>query len=65
MAGEKEYPTALLDLDGAQLMLEQPIDRKFLAGDLEYPYGRGLNLQIEVSNATMLKDKSFIAATAL
>lgn len=41
---------AYLDLDGAELMLEQTSDpaRTFLAGELSYPYGRGLHLQIEV-----------------
>jgi catechol 2,3-dioxygenase-like lactoylglutathione lyase family enzyme len=40
---------AYLDLDGAQVMIEQSIGRRFLAGELEHPYGRGINLQIEVS----------------
>ena len=43
---------AYLDLDGAELMLEQTAEgpRKFIAGPLEYPYGRGMNLQIEVAD---------------
>ena len=39
---------AYLDLDGAQLMLEQT-DEPWLTGLMERPYGRGINLQIEVA----------------
>jgi catechol 2,3-dioxygenase-like lactoylglutathione lyase family enzyme len=41
---------AYLRLGGAELMIEQPVDagRTLLAGDLEHPYGRGVNLQITV-----------------
>jgi hypothetical protein len=39
---------AYLDREGAQLMLEQPTGRSFVVGELDHPYGRGLNLQIEV-----------------
>ncbi len=37
---------AHLDREGARIMLEQPVGRTFLAGPLEHPYGRGMNLQI-------------------
>jgi catechol 2,3-dioxygenase-like lactoylglutathione lyase family enzyme len=40
---------AYLDREGAQIMIEQSVGRRFLAGDLDHPYGRGVNLQIEVS----------------
>ncbi|MGH2602263.1 MAG: bleomycin resistance protein [Dehalococcoidia bacterium] len=45
---------AYLDRDGAHLMIEQPTTRAFLAGALAYPYGRGMNLQIEVSDVDAL-----------
>lgn len=45
---------AYLDREGAQLMIEQPTGRAFVAGALDYPYGRGLNLQIEVSDVGAL-----------
>jgi catechol 2,3-dioxygenase-like lactoylglutathione lyase family enzyme len=45
---------AFLDRDGAQLMLEQPTGRAFVAGELAHPYGRGMNLQIEVSDVDAL-----------
>jgi catechol 2,3-dioxygenase-like lactoylglutathione lyase family enzyme len=43
---------AYLVRDGAALMLEQPADpgRTWLAGPLEPPYGRGINLQIEAAD---------------
>ncbi len=43
---------AYLMREGAALMLEQPADpgRTWLAGPLEPPYGRGINLQIEVAD---------------
>lgn len=39
---------AFLDMDGAQLMLEQA-DDPWLTGPMERPYGRGINLQIQVA----------------
>ncbi len=45
---------AYLDLDGAQLMIEQPSGRAFVAGELAHPYGRGINLQIEVAGVEPL-----------
>jgi hypothetical protein len=35
-------------------MLQQPVGRAFVNGDLAQPYGRGLNLQIEVSDVAAL-----------
>lgn len=40
---------AYLDLDGAELMIEQETDF-WLTAPREKPYGRGINLQIEVAN---------------
>lgn len=45
---------AYLDREGAQLMIEQSTGRAFLAGELAYPYGRGINLQIEVADVAAL-----------
>lgn len=45
---------AYLDREGAQLMIEQPTGRAFLAGELAHPYGRGINLQIEVADVAAL-----------
>ncbi|MBY0611799.1 MAG: VOC family protein [Beijerinckiaceae bacterium] len=43
---------AYLDFDGAQLMLEQigGSGRRFSDAAMEHPYGRGINLQIEVAD---------------
>ncbi len=43
---------AYLDLDGAELMLEEYREgpRDWRIGPLEAPFGRGINLQIEVSD---------------
>jgi catechol 2,3-dioxygenase-like lactoylglutathione lyase family enzyme len=46
-----------LEREGAQLMLEQSTGRRFLAGTLEHPYGRGMNLQIEVADVLTLYDR--------
>lgn len=45
-----------LDLGGAELMLEEPQDpsRTFLAAVPDYPFGRGVHLQIEVEDAGAL-----------
>ena len=47
---------AFLERESAQLMLEQyaKSERNWLAGPLEQPYGRGMNLQIEVSDMATL-----------
>jgi catechol 2,3-dioxygenase-like lactoylglutathione lyase family enzyme len=54
---------AYLDLDGAELMLEQPVDptRTLLAATLEHPFGRGVNLQIEVDNVDRLHERALTA----
>lgn len=43
---------AYLELNGGELMLEQPWhrDRLHPRAELEYPYGRGINLTIEVED---------------
>jgi catechol 2,3-dioxygenase-like lactoylglutathione lyase family enzyme len=47
---------AYLEREGAELMLEQPRGRSLVAGPLEQPYGRGMNLQIDVSDVDTLYD---------
>ena len=39
-----------LEREGAEIMLEETGQCSFVVGDLVKPYGRGINLQIEVSN---------------
>lgn len=43
-----------LDREGAEIMLEQPTTRMFLSAELEHPYGRGVNFQIEVADVATL-----------
>ena len=45
---------AYLEREGAELMIEQAVGRAFLAAPLEYPYGRGVNVQIEVAAVAAL-----------
>jgi catechol 2,3-dioxygenase-like lactoylglutathione lyase family enzyme len=45
---------AYLVREGTEIMLEQPVGRTFLAAELEYPYGRGVNFQIQVEDVTSL-----------
>jgi catechol 2,3-dioxygenase-like lactoylglutathione lyase family enzyme len=47
---------AFLEREGAEIMIEQPTDpsRAFIASELIHPYGRGMNLQILVSNVETL-----------
>ena len=48
---------AYLEREGAQLMLEQYRDDGWLTAPLHAPFGRGMNLQIECSDATTLRDR--------
>jgi catechol 2,3-dioxygenase-like lactoylglutathione lyase family enzyme len=56
---------AVLDREGAQLMLEQPTLRAFLAAELVHPYGRGINLQIEVDDVDALHARVRAAGSPL
>jgi catechol 2,3-dioxygenase-like lactoylglutathione lyase family enzyme len=56
---------AYLDREGAQLMLEQPTGRTFVAGDLSPPFGRGVNLQIQVSDIASLHASVLASGTPL
>ncbi len=50
----REEAFAYIALGQAELMLEEPIGRTWLTGSLDHPFGRGLNLQISVPDATGL-----------
>ena len=47
---------AFLDRNGAQIMIEQPKypERTWLAGELQAPYGRGINLLIRAEDVVHL-----------
>jgi catechol 2,3-dioxygenase-like lactoylglutathione lyase family enzyme len=55
-----EEKFAYLELDGIHLMLEEAAGpgRRFRTAPLEHPYGRGMNLQIEVADAKALHDRA-------
>ena len=57
---------AYLDLDGAHLMLEEATGpgRRFHTAALEYPFGRGVNLQIAVSDVEALYERTRSAGCA-
>jgi catechol 2,3-dioxygenase-like lactoylglutathione lyase family enzyme len=52
----EEDKFAFLSLDGAQLMLEENLDSAWNTGKLEKPFGKGINLQIEVKDVQSLID---------
>ncbi|HEV2100951.1 MAG TPA: VOC family protein [Stellaceae bacterium] len=56
MFGRPEERFVYLDRDGAQLMLEEAVGpgRRFRTAPLDHPYGRGMNLMIEVSDVVTL-----------
>ena len=57
--GRPEEGFAFLDRNGAQIMIDQRSsdgERDWVSGPLEYPYGRGMNLEIEVEDADALHD---------
>ncbi len=39
-----------ISLGGAQIMLEEGVDSDWNTGELEYPFGRGINFSIEVTD---------------
>jgi len=56
---------AYLERAGAELMLEEPIGRTWLAGPLEAPYGRGVNFQIAVEDSAAMRDAALAAGAPL
>ena len=53
-SGEAAF--AYMDFEGAQLMLEEFHQHGWNVAELKRPYGRGINLQIECSDAGRLRD---------
>jgi catechol 2,3-dioxygenase-like lactoylglutathione lyase family enzyme len=57
--GRPEEGFAFLNRNGAQLMIDQRSAtgaRDWVAAELEFPYGRGINLEIGVEDADILHD---------
>ena len=53
----KEDKFCFLELEGNQLMIEQ-INDNWNTGTLEYPFGRGINLSMTVSNIEVFYTKT-------
>ncbi|MCW3989944.1 MAG: VOC family protein [Candidatus Bathyarchaeota archaeon] len=53
-----------LSLEGSQIMIEE-INDNWWTGELEHPFGRGINFQIEVSDVSVLVDSLVEAGVAL
>ena len=49
-------PFAYLEIGQAQIMLEQRHDDGWVTGELERPFGRGVNFQIEIESATYIEN---------
>jgi catechol 2,3-dioxygenase-like lactoylglutathione lyase family enzyme len=56
---------AYIERGKAQLMLEEVSEGSWLTGPLERPYGRGMNLQIEVSDVATLHDRLLAAGARI
>lgn len=54
----KEPPFAYLELGQAQIMLEQIHEEAWITSDLDRPFGRGINFQIEVKNALIMANQA-------
>lgn len=58
-------PFAYLEFEGSQLMLEEFHRDAWNVAELQRPYGRGMNLQIECSDVDLLRDGLVNAAYPL
>lgn len=47
-----------IEYDGNQLMLEQLNDNWDISASIEYPFGRGINISMEVLDITLIRDKA-------
>jgi catechol 2,3-dioxygenase-like lactoylglutathione lyase family enzyme len=47
---------AYLEYESSQIMIEEVHNDGWKTGELEYPYGRGINFQIECSNVQKIQD---------
>jgi len=52
----EEDKFAMISINRAQIMIEQ-INEYWKTGELEYPFGRGINLQIEVTDVSKMAEK--------
>ena len=64
--GRAEERFAYLELDGVNLMIQEAggPGRRFRTAPLEYPFGRGINFQIEVSRVDRVLERVVAAGYA-
>jgi catechol 2,3-dioxygenase-like lactoylglutathione lyase family enzyme len=55
--GRPEDKFVYLELGQAQIMLEENSEHVWLTDKLEPPFGRGLNLQIEIDNVALMYER--------
>ena len=51
----EDPPFAYIEIGEAQIMLEQIHDDAWVSGELEHPFGRGVNFQIEIKSAATIE----------
>ncbi len=56
---------AYIERGGAELMLEEPVGRTWLAAPLSAPYGRGVNFQISGEDAAVMRSAALAAGAPL
>lgn len=54
-----------LEFEGAQLMLESLTSDGWLVGEMAQPFGRGINFQIECSDANAIRERLVAAGVVL
>ncbi len=63
--GRPEDGFSKLDLDGAAIMIEQRSDESWIEGDFIYPFGRGINLEINVDDVDRLYQSCLTAGSRI
>ena len=53
----KEDKFCFIEYEGNQLMLEQLNDHWNIGAPIEYPYGRGINISMEVNDIELIRNK--------
>ncbi|MEL7232661.1 MAG: VOC family protein [Pseudomonadota bacterium] len=59
--GRPEEKFAYIKSGSVEMMLEEPIERTWLTGNLERPFGRGVNFQIQTSDIHALYERCHLS----
>ena len=54
-----------LTREGAEVMIEEPMGRTFVVGELEQPYGRGMNLMLRTTNIDALYERVTVSGATV